>query len=351
MKLIRFIFIMMTTALFLTIGFIPKAFADTENLLPSTKELPPIVQHTLNELSLEQVKQSLEINRNKLKQTDSAVKAANLEAKNLKRKISQLKDTMKKRNTLLKERAKAYQQSGVNVQYLDVLLGSTSFKDFVERAGAVSTIVMADKELLNQQAEVKKEYEDKKNSLKDKLAEYNDLKVELINMKTVLKTQQKQYKKLATIHKETPRKPASKSFEKLKDFENVPKKGSIQTVINAGYKYIGNSVYVFGGGRSVGDIANGRFDCSGFVHWAFDQAGIEVGSTTDSLKNDGKQISFSEIQPGDLVFFDTYKKDGHVGIYLGNGKFIGSQNNTGVAIEDLTKGYWKQTFNGRVVRI
>ncbi|MFD0824227.1 C40 family peptidase [Neobacillus sp. M.A.Huq-85] len=349
--MVRLMFIMLSTTFFLAIGTIPKAFAETDIPLHPTKELPSNFQDTPKELSLKQVNLSLEINSKKMKQADSSVKAAKLEAKQLKKKISQLKDTMKKRNTLLKERAKAYQQNGGTVHFLDVLIGSTSIKDFVERAEAVSTIVMADQELLKQQMEEKKEYESKKHSLKDKLAEYNDLKVELTNMKNVLKAQQKQYNKLTQIHKETPKKPLRNSMKPVEKFETAPVKGSIQMVLKAGYKYIGNSVYVFGGGRNASDIANGRFDCSGFVHWAFGQAGIEVGSTTDSLKNAGEQVSFNEIQPGDLVFFDTYKKDGHVGIYLGNGKFIGSQNNTGIAIEDLSKGYWKQTFNGRVVRI
>jgi peptidoglycan DL-endopeptidase CwlO len=126
---------------------------------------------------------------------------------------------------------------------------------------------------------------------------------------------------------------------------------SINQIITAGYKYIGNSVYVFGGGRNPNDIAKGRFDCSSFVQWAFGQAGIDVGSTTDTIKNNGRQVSTNELRPGDLVFFDTYKKDGHVGIYLGNKKFIGSQSSTGVAIADMSTGYWKDRFNGRAIRV
>jgi cell wall-associated NlpC family hydrolase len=57
------------------------------------------------------------------------------------------------------------------------------------------------------------------------------------------------------------------------------------------------------------------------------------------------------MKPGDLVFFDTYIPDGHVGIYIGNGKFIGVQPSKGVAIEDMTAGYWNEKFNGRVQRI
>ena len=131
----------------------------------------------------------------------------------------------------------------------------------------------------------------------------------------------------------------------------APASGGLATVIKAGYKYIGNSTYSFGGGRTASDIANGRFDCSGFVSWAFRQGGYSIGSSTSVLRNQGTKISLSEARPGDLVFFDTYKKDGHVGIYLGGGKFIGSQNSTGVAIANMNSGYWNNTFSGHVRRI
>jgi cell wall-associated NlpC family hydrolase len=57
------------------------------------------------------------------------------------------------------------------------------------------------------------------------------------------------------------------------------------------------------------------------------------------------------MKPGDLVFFDTYKKDGHVGIYVGGGQFIGAQSSTGVAIANMSSGYWADHFSGHVVRI
>ncbi len=50
------------------------------------------------------------------------------------------------------------------------------------------------------------------------------------------------------------------------------------------------------------------------------------------------------MRPGDMVFFNTYKTDGHVGIYLGGGKFIGSQSSTGVAVANMSSGYWADTF-------
>jgi peptidoglycan DL-endopeptidase CwlO len=126
-------------------------------------------------------------------------------------------------------------------------------------------------------------------------------------------------------------------------------------VVEVGRKWIGNSVYIFGGGRNQSDISRGRFDCSSFVHWAFAQVGVNLGplssTSTETLKHLGKPVSASDMKPGDLVFFNTYKTDGHVGIYVGDGKFIGAQDSTGVAIADMTKGYWKDNFNGRVRRI
>ena len=75
-------------------------------------------------------------------------------------------------------------------------------------------------------------------------------------------------------------------------------------------------------------------------------------TSTETLKHLGETVFPSEMQPGDLVFFDTYKTDGHVGIYIGNGKFIGAQTSTRVAIADMTPGsYWAEVFNGRVKRI
>lgn len=126
-------------------------------------------------------------------------------------------------------------------------------------------------------------------------------------------------------------------------------------VVDVGRRWIGNSRYVFGGGRNQSDIARGRFDCSSFVHWAFAQVGVDLGpltsTSTETLKHLGKPVSPDEMQPGDLVFFDTYKTDGHVGIYMGDGKFIGAQTRTGVSIVDMTHGYWKEKFNGRVKRL
>lgn len=139
-------------------------------------------------------------------------------------------------------------------------------------------------------------------------------------------------------------------------FKQEGQGGTRSIVAQVGMKWIKNSVYVFGGGRNEYDIQRGRFDCSSFVHWAFKQAGVNLGNlgtvSTNTLKVLGNKIPLSDAQPGDIIFFDTYKKDGHVGIWLGNGKWIGCQSSTGVAIVDLnSNSYWKSHFSGHVRRI
>lgn len=128
-----------------------------------------------------------------------------------------------------------------------------------------------------------------------------------------------------------------------------------KSIATVGNKWVGKTTYHWGGGRNPQAAARGEYDCSSFVHWAYAENGIELGNigsvSTETLNKMGTKIPMSEIQVGDLIFWDSYKKDGHVGIYIGNGKFIGSQSSTGVAIESLNHSYWSSIFNGHVRRI
>lgn len=64
----------------------------------------------------------------------------------------------------------------------------------------------------------------------------------------------------------------------------------------------------------------------------------------------GQKVDASEMRRGDLIFFDTYTVDGHIGIYLGDNKFLHDGTSTGVTVSELS-GYYKEKFNGKVRRI
>jgi cell wall-associated NlpC family hydrolase len=78
------------------------------------------------------------------------------------------------------------------------------------------------------------------------------------------------------------------------------------------------------------------FDCSGLVYWSFKQAGIDLPRTSRAQSRVGKPVSRSQLRPGDLVFF--YKPVSHVGIYIGDGKFVhASTRRSPVKISDMTE--------------
>ncbi len=65
----------------------------------------------------------------------------------------------------------------------------------------------------------------------------------------------------------------------------------------------------------------------------------------------GKPVPASEMKRGDLIFFDTAGRNGHIGIYLENGKFLNDSSTQGVSIGDLNSAYWSRYFNGNVRRV
>lgn len=91
------------------------------------------------------------------------------------------------------------------------------------------------------------------------------------------------------------------------------------------------------------------FDCSGFVRYVFKQASsLTLPHSALAISQIGTAVPKNELKPGDLVFFNTLRKAfSHVGIYLGNNRFIHSPSSGGqVRIEDMQDGYWAKHYNG-----
>jgi cell wall-associated NlpC family hydrolase len=107
-------------------------------------------------------------------------------------------------------------------------------------------------------------------------------------------------------------------------------------VVGIAMQYLGVP-YVWGGASPSG------FDCSGLVMYVFSQVGISLPHSSYAQYGYGTPVSMSQLQPGDLVFFDGL---GHVGIYVGGGNFIHAPH-TGdvVKISSLT-GWYASTFVG-----
>ena len=102
------------------------------------------------------------------------------------------------------------------------------------------------------------------------------------------------------------------------------------------YKYGGNSPET-------------GFDCSGFVRYVFrNAANLTLPPTARAISQIGKTVKKDELQPGDLVFFNTLKSAfSHVGIYIGDNKFIHApRTGANVRVENMQQSYWQSRFNG-----
>jgi cell wall-associated NlpC family hydrolase len=100
-----------------------------------------------------------------------------------------------------------------------------------------------------------------------------------------------------------------------------------------------------------GDSADEGFDCSGFTRYIFENSvGLVLPRRAAEQARDAalQAIRQDELKPGDLVFFNTMRRAfSHVGIYVGDGKFIHSpRSGSEVRIEDMRQAYWTRRFNG-----
>ncbi|MCY7492926.1 NlpC/P60 family protein [Bacillus safensis] len=363
------------------------------------------------------------------------------EIKALKKEIADTEKRIEDRNKFLKKRVRALQESGGSTKYIDVLLGAKSFSDFISRAGAVSTLINADSEIIKEQEKDKAELQKSENELNTKLENVqntlakletlqSDLNKQLDEKDKLFKQVKKQkgsaFSEISELNSEAnsiasekdatiaaqkqAEKDAREAAQKAKEEKaqrqqqqrqasvqaednssnndgsssssnsgssndnnnsnsSAPSKkpssgggspvssnvGGIEGAISTGSSIVGQSPYKWGGGRSQADIDARRFDCSSFVRWAFASAGINLGpvggTTTDSLVGKGRAVSASDMKRGDIVFFDTYKVNGHVGIYLGNGTFLNDNSSRGVSVDSMNNVYWKKAFNGVVRRV
>lgn len=98
-----------------------------------------------------------------------------------------------------------------------------------------------------------------------------------------------------------------------------------------------------------GGLTKKGMDCSGFVRTVYRRIfGVELPhNSRDQYRcTDLKKVATNRLQTGDLLFFARKKKVNHVGIYLGNNRFIHASSSVGITISSLNEGYWKKRFIG-----
>jgi len=113
-----------------------------------------------------------------------------------------------------------------------------------------------------------------------------------------------------------------------------------QRIASVALRYLGVP-YVWGGASPAG------FDCSGLVQYVFGQVGISIPRDATDQYYAGRPVPAGDLQPGDVVFFDTLGGISHDGIYIGNGQFVDAPTSgRNVEIDNLSLPYWQETYIG-----
>jgi cell wall-associated NlpC family hydrolase len=312
--------------------------------------------------SLERARTQYEAATRKLRAIDHslAINKVGLRAAKANLKASQL---------ALRQRLVTIYTSRDDQSTLGVMLGAKSITDLVTRIEAVQSVSSQDVRVMNQVVDFKKEVTRHQRALvsahkqqtalvRQRAAARNSLASQLSRQQRLLSSIKSQISSL--IAQARARALASAAAARAQ-YNAAASAAAIQSagatvgavastpdgtvappsryggVVGIAMRYLGTP-YVWGG------ASPGGFDCSGLVMYVYAQVGISLPHYTGAQWNVGVPVSRSDLQPGDLVFFDGL---GHVGIYIGGGQFIHAPH-TGdvVKISSLGESWYSATYVG-----
>lgn len=123
------------------------------------------------------------------------------------------------------------------------------------------------------------------------------------------------------------------------EFEQLVRNVEIKTKILEQYANWRGVAYRFGGTTKKG------IDCSAFTQRMFsEQFGVDLPRSTDEQQYTGHWVRQQNLRPGDLVFFRTGPTNRHVGIYIGNDKFVHASTSSGVTVSAINDDYWSKRY-------
>jgi cell wall-associated NlpC family hydrolase len=271
--------------------------------------------------------------------------------------------TVKQKNiddnmVLYKQRLRAMYVSG-NESYLDVLLSSDSFTDFLTRAQALKTVSEYDNSLINSLQQDETQLKEDQSSLETAKANIITQKSTLNSKQDMLGSQLAQQGQMVSSLKQNLSSTQQQSNEidaeinsviaqeaaaRARELAKKPHE-SLSASVNDVIKYAES----LQGRRYVFDTAGPRtFDCSGYTQYVFaNTVGIALTHSALQQSHVGTPVSRNNLAPGDLVFFATEGNGvvSHVGIYIGNDQFIAANTSSGVSINGLfSSSYWNRDY-------
>jgi len=267
--------------------------------------------------------------------------------------------------------------SGGGNDGLDVLIGTTSLDDLLNRLNTASRIASADEEIVRQVLSFRNEVQRREARLKEarrsaaslvaeRAAAQRSVESQLAQRRQMLSSIRGQIAQLeaqerarqAELRRELQARLATQEQQaRTEAFDNTfsapapPSTGSASpatgappvtapsrgNVVAIAMRYLGVPYRWGGASPSTG------FDCSGFTMYVYAQVGVSLPHYTGSQYAMGVSVSRSQLEPGDLVFFDGL---GHEGIYVGNNQFIHAPHTGDVVKISSISGWYASTYVG-----
>ncbi len=317
---------------------------------------------------IQQLDASLERARNRYEMATVKLRQIEHNLKQNKIALSAARLNLKKSQTALMQRLYAIYTTRDDESTLGVILGATSIQDLVNRVESVQSVSNQDVAVMKAVVEFKHEVTAHRRALvrahksqrslvaqraaaKSRLSSqiaheqhlYNSIKGEIAHLVAA-----EQARQLALRHQAAVRYAQTQQEQALALQDTavgatasaggttVAPPSQYGGVVGVAMRYLGTP-YVWGG------ASPGGFDCSGLVMYAYSQVGVSLPHYTGAQWNVGVAVSRSDLQPGDLVFFDGL---GHVGIYIGGNQFIHAPHTGDVVKISSISGWYASTYVG-----
>lgn len=313
-----------------------------------------------NKTDINNTKATIETVTNQLTEITKQIEQKQSEIDYLNRYIANLQSQIAAKETTIKNRMYSMQTYLNDNSLIDYIFNASSLSDIFSRMTTINELTSDDKELISTLNNQKKDLAQQQENLKAQQASLNEQKNNQAALQAkytallaqqeatanntnsqINQTNQQQSAVDAALKKlmeETKRLQAayvakvSESYSKNNSSNNSSSNSnnnsSTSTNSNISSKELGikiaNLALTRQGKRYYwGATGPDLFDCSGLVYWAHNQAGVKIGRTTAAgYASAGKSVSYSELQPGDVITFKWSSSIAHIGIYIGDGKFV-----------------------------
>lgn len=322
-------------------------------LLQKGKDVKKDISKTKEKIS--ETSDDIESIEKRIKKTEEEITSLEIDIQQLEKDIKQLNKTIEDKKDLLGDRLYTMQSTMSENVFVQFILGAEDFSQAFRRASGMKQIVEADNEAIDELSTQyntlqiqQKNLQSKQEAVKQKQEENKALqeryKSLLNSQKNNLKKSQQESTEISEAQKEIDRnltrlfeeslkeqsstsvgqisKPSSNSqnsSNSSQDASEIGIKIANKALTRQGCRYWwGAPGGGYGDGQGLDNPYAQYFDCSGLVAWAHRQSGVMIGRTTAAgYSRSGTSVSYSNLQPGDVITFNYGGGVAHIGIYIG----------------------------------